>query len=78
MQMAALIVPGSCDVALYPIDCLLNAMVNPVFILTGGAVASVALHRRRISPVVADGEADTPAGIDADCVPRRRLFPHCT
>jgi hypothetical protein len=76
-QMAPLIVLGVAT-ALYPIDCLLNSMVNPVFILTGGAVASVALHRRRVSPVVADGEADTPVGIDADCVPRRRLFPHCT
>jgi hypothetical protein len=34
-------------IVLYMLDCLLNAMVNPIFMLAAGGLATVALQRRQ-------------------------------
>lgn len=35
--------------ALYMVDCLINAMVNPIYILAAGGIAGLALKRERIN-----------------------------
>jgi hypothetical protein len=62
-------------ITLYAIDCLVNAMINPVFMLAGGGVISVALssHRIRESAMVEGSLRDKDAM--ADSVPPRRLHP---
>jgi hypothetical protein len=62
-------------VTMYAIDCLVNAMINPVFMLAGGGVITFALasHRQR-QPVMSDGSA-RPKDSLADSVPPRRLHP---
>jgi hypothetical protein len=62
-------------ITLYAIDCLVNAMINPVFMLAGGGVITVALSSHRIrEAAMLDGslrDKDTMA----DGVPPRRLHP---
>jgi hypothetical protein len=62
-------------VTMYAIDCLVNAMINPVFMLAGGGVITFALAsqglRERAMP---DGSARTKDSV-ADSVPPRRLHP---
>jgi hypothetical protein len=63
-------------VTLYAIDCLVNAMINPVFMLAGGGVVSFALASRGLRETVAtDGAARTRNDSMADSVPPRRLHP---
>jgi hypothetical protein len=70
-QMApaiALAVLGS----LYAIDCLSNAMINPVFTLANGAVISFAVTgtRERVPTM-----KELPRSGNAEAVPPRRLYP---
>jgi len=37
--------------ALYMVDCLINAMVNPIYILAAGGIAGLVLKRERINKV---------------------------
>ena len=61
-------------VTLYAIDCLVNAMVNPVFMLAGGGVVAFALvPQGQRNSVIADGLTRTPKNGFADSVPPRRL-----
>ena len=39
-------------VALYMLDCIVNSMLNPIYILTCGGIAGVALKQTRISKVM--------------------------
>jgi hypothetical protein len=62
-------------VTVYAIDCLVNAMINPVFMLAGGGVITFALASRGIrEPIMPDGSARTRDSL-ADSVPPRRLHP---
>ncbi|EKQ70205.1 hypothetical protein OsccyDRAFT_0480 [Leptolyngbyaceae cyanobacterium JSC-12] len=36
-------------IVLYMLDCVLNAMVNPIFMLAGGGLASIALQSKRVA-----------------------------
>jgi hypothetical protein len=63
-------------VSIYAIDCVPNAMVNPVYILTGGAVASYAFHARKTSQsTVRSAAQGTQSGTVPECIPPRRLYP---
>ncbi len=63
-------------VCLYAIDCLPNAMVNPVFTLAGGAVTSFALASNRLrAPVFNDGSPRTRKDSLAEPIPPRRPYP---
>ena len=63
-------------VTLYAIDCLPNAMVNPVYMLAGGAVVSFALASQSARESVKQDESSrTGSTILADSIPPRRPFP---
>lgn len=60
-------------VTVYAIDCLVNAMINPMFMLAGGGVITLALASRSLrEPVMPDGSASSTDTL-ADSVPPRRL-----
>jgi hypothetical protein len=65
-------------VALYAIDCLLNAMICPIYMLAGGGLASIAIAPATSQLSGARTAAPNRASEIADCVPRRRLYPHST
>jgi hypothetical protein len=65
-------------VTMYAIDCLVNAMINPVFMLAGGGVITFALaSNRQRQSVMPDGSARSKDSV-ADSVPPRRLHPGYT
>ena len=61
---------------LYAIDCLVNAMINPVFMLAGGAVTSFALAQIK-APIASLDEQfrDSPDNARPQSIPPRRLYP---
>jgi len=60
-------------VTMYAVDCLVNAMINPVFMLAGGGVITFALaSHRQLQPAMPDGSAESKNSL-ADSVPPRRL-----
>jgi hypothetical protein len=63
-------------VTLYAIDCLVNAMINPVFMLAGGGVVSFALASQSLrDSVMPNGSTRSRSDSMADSVPPRRLHP---
>jgi hypothetical protein len=63
-------------VCLYAIDCLPNAMINPVFMLAGGAVTSFALASQGVrEKVIGDGSSRARKDSLSDSVPPRRPYP---
>jgi hypothetical protein len=63
-------------VALYAIDCLVNAMINPVFMLAGGGVVSFALAPQNLrESAMPSGSMQSRSDSMADSVPPRRLHP---
>ena len=63
------------DATVYAIDCLVNAMINPMFMLAGGGVITFALASRGLrEPIMPDGSARSIDSL-ADGVPPRRLHP---
>ena len=61
---------------LYSVDCLVNAMINPVFMLAGGGVVTFALAAQGLrEPAAPDSSARTRKDSAADSVPPRRLHP---
>lgn len=61
-------------VSLFAIDCLLNAMPNPVFVLVSGAVVSVATLKNPLRSVASTSIADAS---ERRTRVSRRLHPHC-
>jgi hypothetical protein len=64
-------------VTMYAIDCLVNAMINPVFMLAGGGVITFALASHGAREQVMPGSSARTKGSLADSVPPRRLHPGC-
>lgn len=63
-------------VALYAIDCLVNAMINPMFMLAGGGVVSFALASQSLrESAMRNGSTQSRNDSMADSVPPRRLHP---
>jgi hypothetical protein len=66
-------------VTLYAIDCLPNALINPVFMLVGGAVTSFAVAPRNArNAVTVDGSSRKDRDLRPDAIPLRRLHPGCS
>lgn len=61
-------------VALFAIDCLLNAMPNPLFVLASGAVVSVATLK---NPLTSSPSSGTAAASERRVATSRRLHPRC-
>jgi hypothetical protein len=72
-RVAPVLVTAIC-ITLYAIDCLSNAMINPIYMLAGGAVASVVAAGQRAIDFETNNEP-TP-NVHAS-IPRRRLHSGC-
>jgi hypothetical protein len=76
-EMAAVLALGTITV-LYAIDCLPNAMPNPVYMLAAGSVASVAVVGRKNADWLLQGAtASTSDSQPKANSPSRRLYPIC-
>ena len=63
-------------VTLYSIDCLVNAMINPVFMLAGGGVVSFALVSHDAYEWATRGDSNAaPDNMRAGSIVPRRLYP---
>lgn len=62
-------------VTLFAIDCLPNALTNPVFMLSGGAVVGFVLVPRNLREPAIRGDVEGIMDGSAESVPLRRLHP---
>jgi hypothetical protein len=66
-------------VTLYAIDCLPNALIDPLFMMLGGAVGSFALAAHNVrNAAVVGGSSRKADDSRPDAVPLRRLHPGCS